>query len=211
MDALDEADTVQSAGPPTTSEQEAPDLYSFFETLCALRADVTKSSRRSHETFTRFGETLEDFQRMLRELSDRLAAERRERGRLEQEARKQFLAPCAQMLERLDRLGQKLAQPPRTNLFSARKRWAAAWASFEQGFHLLREHFAMLLRDAGIVTMETVSQRFDPSRMKAVAVEPNDQLPHNTVIEELAAGYLYNDEVLKFAEVKIAINQGSQA
>ena len=35
------------------------------------------------------------------------------------------------------------------------------------------------------------------------------QRADNTVIEELAAGYLHKDEVLKFAEVKIAINKGS--
>jgi len=45
--------------------------------------------------------------------------------------------------------------------------------------------------------------------MKAVEVEENPSLPHNTVIEEIAAGYLHKDEVLKFAEVKIAIHKGS--
>lgn len=187
-----------------------PDLYAFFEALCVLRSDVSKSSRRSHETFVRFGETLEGFEGMLRELSDRLSAERKERDRSEQAAQKRFLMPYAEMLERLNRLAQKLAQPPRASLFSARRQWAAAWASFEQGFVLLREHFELLLRDAGVVAMETVGLGFDPARMKAVAVEENASLPHNTVIEEMAAGYLHKDEVLKFAEVKIAINKGSR-
>jgi len=191
------------------NDAPTPDLYAFFEALCALRSDVSKSSRRSHETFVRFGETLEGFEGMLRELSDRLSAERRERGSSEQAAQKRFLMPYAEMLERLNRLAQKLAQPPRASLFSARRQWAAAWASFEQGFVLLREHFELLLRDAGVVAMETVGLEFDPARMKAVAVEENASLPHNTVIEEMAAGYLHKDEVLKFAEVKIAINKGS--
>jgi molecular chaperone GrpE (heat shock protein) len=189
--------------------EKVPDLYSFFEALCVLRSDVSKSARRSHDTFARFGETLEQFERMVRELSDRLAAERKERSRLEHAARKQLLAPFALMAERLDRLSQKLAQPPRAGLFAARQKWSAAWVSFEQGFTLLREHFQLLLSEAGIVAMETVGRIFDPTQMKAVAVEENDTVPHNTVIEELAAGYMLKDEVLKFAEVKIAIGKRS--
>lgn len=201
-------DALSMAAAPM-EEVPAPDLYVFFEALCALRSDVSKSSRRSHETFARFGETLEGFEALLRELSDRLGAERRERGSLEQAAQKRFLMPYAEMLERLNRLAQKLAQPPRVGIFSARRQWAAAWASFEQGFVMLREHYELLLRDAGVVAMQTVGLGFDPTRMKAVAVEENGSLPHNTVIEEIAAGYLHKDEVLKFAEVKIAINKGS--
>ncbi|MFZ1986928.1 MAG: nucleotide exchange factor GrpE [Desulfatitalea sp.] len=200
---------AMATAPP--DDVQTPDLYAFFEALCVLRSDVSKSSRRSHETFARFGETLEGFEGLLQELSNRLSAERQERGRLEQAAQKRFLMPYAEILERLNRLAQKLAQPPRANLFSARRQWAAAWGSFEQGFTLLREHFELLLRDAGVVAMETVGLGFDPARMKAVAVEENASLPHNTVIEEMAAGYLHKDEVLKFAEVKIAINKGSHA
>jgi hypothetical protein len=195
----------------TLDDAPTPDLYAFFEALCALRSDVSKSSRRSHETFVRFSETLEGFEGTLRELSDRLSAERRERASSEQAAQKRFLLPYAELLERLNRLAQKLAQPPQPGFFSARRQWAAAWASFEQGFVLLREHFELLLRDAGIVAMETVGLGFDPTRMKAVAVEENASLPHNTVIEEITAGYLHKDEVLKFAEVKIAINKGSHS
>jgi molecular chaperone GrpE (heat shock protein) len=57
--------------------------------------------------------------------------------------------------------------------------------------------------------METVGQPFDPTKMKAVAVEESDALPHNTVVEELAAGYYHKGDVLKFAEVKITTRKGN--
>lgn len=215
MEEIGEEDDASGDGPPladpSPDDLPTPDLYAFFEALCVLRSDVSKSSRRSHDTFARFGEALEGFERMLRELSDRLAAERQDRGRMEQAAQKQFLMPYAEMLERLNRLAQKLAAPPRTGLLSARRQWAAAWASCEQGVALLREHYELLLRDTGVVAMQTVGCEFNPARMKAVAVEEGNTAPHNIVIEELAAGYLFKDEVLKFAEVKIAINKGGHA
>ncbi len=207
---LDQLETPPAASPPQAESR--PDLYSFFEALCVLRSDVSKSSRRSHETFARFGESLDGFERMLLEISHRLAAEQQQPGGIPLlSAQKRFLTPFAEMLERMDRLGDKLAEPPKAGFFAFRRQWVADWTAFKQGFDLLREHFQMLLRDAGVVPMDTVGRLFDPSKMKAVAVAPSDTVAHNTVIEELAAGYLLKDEVLKFAEVKIAINKGSHS
>ncbi len=206
---LDQLDTPPAVSPPQAESR--PDLYSFFEALCVLRSDVSKSSRRSHETFARFGESLDGFERMLQEISHRQAAELQQPGGMPLSAQKRFLTPFAEMLERMDRLDGKLADPPKAGFLAFRRRWVADWTAFKQGFDLLREHFQMLLRDAGVVPMDTVGRLFDPSKMKAVAVAASDTVAHNTVIEELAAGYLLKDEVLKFAEVKIAINKGSHS
>lgn len=207
---LDKLETPPLATSPP-KDTYRPDLYLFFEALCVLRSDVSKSSRRSHETFARFGDSLDGFERMIREISHRLATEQQQRGRMPLTAQKQFLTPFAQMLERMDRLADKLANPPKAGFFASRRKWAADRTAFKQGFDLLREHFQLLLRDAGVVPMETVGHVFDPAKMKAVAVEHSDTAAHNTVIEELAAGYYLKDEVLKFAEVKIAINKGSHS
>jgi hypothetical protein len=199
-----EAPTL-AASPP---KDLRPDLYSFFEALCVLRSDVSKSSRRSHETFARFSDSLDGFERTLQDISRHLATEA-PRGRMPPVAQKKLLAPFAQILERMDRLADKLANPPKAGFFTPRRKWVTDWTAFQQGFNLLHEHFKLLLRDAGVIPMETVGHLFDPTKMRAVAIEDSDTLAHNTVIEELAAGYYFKDEVLKFAEVKVAINKGS--
>jgi molecular chaperone GrpE (heat shock protein) len=43
--------------------------------------------------------------------------------------------------------------------------------------------------------------------MVAVAAEPDPQRPHQTVIEEIAAGYLRDDELLRAAQVKVTLNK----
>jgi len=201
---------AQIETPPPASlppAEHPPDLYSFFEALCVLRSDVSKSSRRSHETLARFKDTLDGFERSIQEMARRFTTEQRQHGRISMPAQRQFLTPFAQMLERMDRLSNKLADPPNPGFFAARRKWITHWNTFKEGFDLLREHFQLLLRDAGIVPMETVGHIFDPAKMKAVAAENSETVPHNTVIEELATGYYLNNEVLKFAEVKIAINK----
>lgn len=203
----------QLEAPPLTSsppkDAPRPDLYSFFEALCVLRSDVSKSSRRSHDTLTRFSDSLDGFERTIQEISRRMATET-PNGRMSLAAQKKLLTPFAQLLERMDRLADKLADPPKAGLFASRRKWVKDCSAFNKGFNLLREHFQLLLRDAGVVPMETVGHLFDPTKMKAVATEESDTAVHNTVIEELAAGYYFKNEVLKFAEVKIAINKGSQ-
>jgi molecular chaperone GrpE (heat shock protein) len=158
----------------------------------------------------RFGETLAGFEAMLQSLVERLTEERQQRGRPELTARREFLAPFAEMLDRLNRLENRLERPPDVGLLSARRKWAEAWLSLRQGFALLREHFELLLRKEGIRSMEAVGQPFDPTKMKAVAVEENDTLAHNTVVEELSAGYFHKGDVLKFAEVKISVRKGGR-
>ena len=206
LNRLDEEKAADGESP----EARAPDLYSFFEALCVLRSDVRKSTRRSHDTFLRFGETLAGFEETLKSLAERLSEERQQRGRLEQTEQREFLTPFAEMLERLNRLENRLAPTSDVSLLSARRKWAEAWSSLRQGFVLLREHFELLLREEGILPMETVGQPFDPTKMKAVAVEENDTLAHNTVVEELAAGYFHKGDVLKFAEVKISVRRGGR-
>jgi molecular chaperone GrpE len=202
---LDQIETPPTASPPQA--ERPPDLYSFFEALCVLQSDVSKSSRRNHETFARFKDTLDGFERTMQEMAHRFNTEQRQHDRISISAQKQFLTPFAQMQERMDRLSKKLADPPNPGFFAVHRKWITHWNTFKEGFDLLREHFQLLLRDAGIVPMETVGHIFDPVKMKAVAAEDSTTVPHNTVIEELAAGYYLKDEVLKFAEVKIAINK----
>ncbi len=204
---LNRLDTEETAA-AHAGEERVPDLYSFFEALCVLQSDVRKSTRRSHDTFLRLGETLAGFEETLTSLAQRQTEERQQDHRRAQTERRAFLAPFAEMLERLNRIEDRLKHPPDSGLLFARRKWAAAWSSLGQGFGLLREHFEQLLRAEGVTPISTVGKPFDPTIMKAVAVEARDALPPNTVVEELAAGYYHKGDVLKFAEVKIATRKG---
>ncbi len=205
LDQLDDDPAAVAARP----QEQTPDLYGFYEALCLLGSDVRKDTRRNHDTFMRFSETLERFEQMLHVLTERQARTHEQSGRLAHHEQKSFMAPYAQMLERLMRLEEKLADPPKSGLLSARRKWSEAWSAFREGFGLLREHFEQLLGQSGIEKMVCVGRPFDPASMKAVAVVHNGVAVHNTVVEEVAAGFTYKGEVLKFAEVKIAMEKGA--
>jgi len=76
--------------------------------------------------------------------------------------------------------------------------------SISKGFELTLKNFEKALKEEGVEPMNCESQKFDPYKQEVIIVEERDDLPENTIIEELDKGYYYNNKVLKPAKVKIS-------
>lgn len=76
--------------------------------------------------------------------------------------------------------------------------------SVKKGFKLLMKNFEKILSEEGVEPMEAEGKIFDPYKHEVKLVKINDDLPENTIIEELSKGYLYNNEVLRPAMVVIS-------
>ncbi len=111
-----------------------------------------------------------------------------------------------ELVDRMHRLGAAFERPPRPGrfaFFGSDAAWRKAWANSQQGFSILVSHLEKLLQQAGIQRLNTVGTIFDPVTMLAVAtIAPNGQ-PLNVVVEEVAPGYRWRNEILRPAEVKI--------
>lgn len=186
---------------------DPPDLYSFYEELCILRGEVRKDARRNHDAFTRFNDALNDFHTMVKPLvkSARwLEKENLKHGHGGGVSHRELFMSLLELLERVKRIEIKLSKPPETGFFLSRKKWLADWKTLNQGIVIIRDHFEQLLHSHGITAMHTLSKPFDPACMKAVEIVTSGSVEPNTVVEEIAGGYLYNGQVIKFAEVKVA-------
>lgn len=77
--------------------------------------------------------------------------------------------------------------------------------SIKKGFDMLIKNFEKILEDEGIRPMNSEKQIFDPYKHEVVLVEEReDDLPENTIIEEIERGYYYKDKILRPAKVKIS-------
>ncbi|TFG00062.1 MAG: nucleotide exchange factor GrpE [Promethearchaeota archaeon] len=77
--------------------------------------------------------------------------------------------------------------------------------SLKSGFEMLVNNFEKLLANEGVKPMNCEGELFDPYKHEALMVEEgHDDLPENTILEELDKGYYYNEKVLKPARVKIS-------
>jgi len=75
----------------------------------------------------------------------------------------------------------------------------------KNGFEIIVKKFEKLLTEEGIKPMNSEGEKFDPYKHEAVLVEEGrDDLPDNTILEEITKGYFVKDKVLRPAMVKIS-------
>jgi molecular chaperone GrpE len=75
----------------------------------------------------------------------------------------------------------------------------------KNGFEIILKNFEKLLTEEGVKPMNSEGEKFDPYKHEAVLVEENrDDLPENTILEEITKGYYFKDKVLRPAMVKIS-------
>jgi molecular chaperone GrpE len=68
----------------------------------------------------------------------------------------------------------------------------------------MRRRLGTLLEAEQVKSFDSVGQTFDPTRHEAVATVPDGDHPSGTVVDEAGRGYLWRDELLRPARVRVA-------
>lgn len=213
-------------------DREPPDLYSFYEALCVLKSEFRKNARRTHETFSRFGETLDEFQEILAEANSRQEEPAFSPTSLDSGTPHRIYLPLVELYDRMLRLGARLQAgreetsprpaPPESLWQRIRSRVCSKASSpgggltpqqtplpaVAEGFFLILSHFEALLAQEEILRIPTTGQPFDPFIMTAVEARERADLEPNTIIEEISPGYLWGEQVLKLASVVVSTRKG---
>jgi molecular chaperone GrpE len=72
------------------------------------------------------------------------------------------------------------------------------------GLEIIHEQLENILSEFEIRPVQAVGQPFDPEVHDAMAQEPSDEHPPNTVLREFQRGYIHGDRVLRPARVIVA-------
>ncbi len=219
---MNELTEIPEVKPPL----DVPDIFSFYQELCVLRSETRKGGRRNQDLLTRFGENLSGFQQTLEEVQNSLCRMDKKGSNLEDN--KPIFLPLVDILERMERLRERLEFPPentnsevhhaggwkaRFNRFLEKcllttsdnlDNWEKAWNSLKDGFEITLSHLDSLLKKEGVTRIKTVGIDFNPALMTAVAVEYTEERQEYLVLEEISPGFLFNNIVIKLAEVKIS-------
>ncbi len=70
----------------------------------------------------------------------------------------------------------------------------------DQGLQVSINQFLDIIKGEGVTRVKTVGENFDPYTMECVTTEVGEE---NKVLEELRAGYMLYDKVLRPAQVKV--------
>jgi molecular chaperone GrpE len=76
--------------------------------------------------------------------------------------------------------------------------------SFLPGVELIRKQLEDVLVKNGLATIETIGKPFDPKVHEAMMQVESDEYPEDTVAKELRKGYLFNDKVIRPAQVAVS-------
>jgi len=70
----------------------------------------------------------------------------------------------------------------------------------DQGLKVSINHFLDILKAEGVIKIKTVGEIFNPHTMECITTETGEE---NKVLEELRAGFMLYDKVLRPAQVKV--------
>lgn len=73
-----------------------------------------------------------------------------------------------------------------------------------KGVEMLYRQILQVLEQAGMSKIEAVGQPFDPKLHEAIMQVEDDSVPEDTVVEELRAGYILNERVIRPSMVKVS-------
>jgi hypothetical protein len=172
------------------AETPSTDWYSMWAAVTALTQEVRLQGR----AFKQMGETLA--------------------ANAEQRTRKDSVTGLIEMRERLQRGleaagGRKELQPVLWDRIF-KERWRDVQHSLEvgraleEGYRLSLAYLDDLLFQSQVQPIDCEGRKFDPKRMNAVDVEETDQAEEGTVLSVYRAGYEWNGELFRPAQVRVA-------
>jgi molecular chaperone GrpE len=189
---------------PPDDPGEATDLYSLFVEMAGLRSEVRTESRLVKEALDQFRgvfDLLRTSQATLQQELDRVRAETRAQAHA---ALRPLLLDAIDLRDRL-LAALKLVATGRPH-WSDRllRRNAPGGAAWQEGLRMTMRRLDQVLLDRGVVATHLVGQPFDPRRARVIATAPDASVAEGTVIEEVRTGFLWEDHVLRTAEVIVS-------
>jgi molecular chaperone GrpE len=207
LDGLDHDGSGEA--PPATAEEasEEADLFAVFVELAGVRNEVRTQSRIVKEALDRFRSVFDTLQASHTTLEQELKRARADAHDRERAVLKPLLLDVIDVRDRLAAgLKPAPAALPRRwyeRLLPEAKRAAEAQA-WREGLQMTLRRVDALLANQRICVIETVGLPFDPRHAAAVATVADPSAADGTVVEEVRAGFLWDGELLRPAEVTVA-------
>lgn len=204
LDGLDAADAPEVDAASDGADDEASDLYSVFVEIAGLRNEARAQARLVKDALDQFRALFETLQSSNAAL-DRELKEVRARAREQDRA---LLRPLLlDMLDVRDRLAAGLAAypPERARPWWARWRRIASTADpWREGMEMTLWRLDRALADRGVTPIATIGRLFAPAIARVVATRDDPSVAEGWVIAEIRAGFEWDGELLRAAEVIVA-------
>jgi molecular chaperone GrpE len=197
-------DMVEDGEEPPDDPGETADLFSVLVEMAALRSEVRTESRLVKEALEQFRgvfDSLQASQATLQRELDRARTETRDQA---QSALRPLLLDVIDLRDRLvAALTLSAAARPRwrDRLWRRDRSGVAAW---QEGLRMTLRRLDQVLLDRRVVATQLAGLPFDPRLARAIGTAADSAVAEGTVVEEVRAGFLWDDQVLRTAEVIVS-------
>jgi len=196
---------LESTQSPAVLASQTPDLHSLLAELTGLKGEVKAEARQFKNTLDSLNSALAIVEADNKTLATELAAsaERFEQQKIEMQ--RHMLLEMIEIYDRLS-LGNELLhnyQPVDTLFKKSRKKDVQFIKRFEEGQSMAIKRFEQVLKNHQVRAIDCVGELLDPLTMSAVETAQDKQIANGMVLEELRKGFLFQDQVLRLAEVKV--------
>jgi molecular chaperone GrpE len=148
------------------------------EALEEIEKELKKSREEAEEWESKAKKIKADFENYKKDEDDR-------KDKWQEDAKKEL---AEEMIEVMDNMERALLT-------------AEEDSSVYQGVKMVADQLYEKLEDEGLQRIDAEGEEFDPRMHKAVDTETHDE--HNRIVEQRRKGYMYDDEVLREAEVVV--------
>lgn len=131
-----------------------------------------------------------DYLRALADLDNYRKRKEEEFERFKEYANEGLLAELLPVLDNFDRALSSTDEKEKDN--------------FYKGMEIILRQLKEVLEKRGLKGYDSLDKEFDPKFHEALGYRETDEKPPNTIIEEMAKGYLLKDRVLRPAKVIVA-------
>jgi molecular chaperone GrpE len=199
---LDDSEPVTDESISSCEEEsEERDLYAIFVELAALRSEVRAESRLVKTALDQFREVFETLRGGHAALEGELARARAEAQRHERVALKPLLLDILDLRDRLIGALNSTNTTQRGWVDRLLSRAAKNEEPWKEGLRMTLRRLDQILLERRVTPIVTRGRILDPRLARVVATIEAAGQAEGTVIEETRAGFHWDDEVLRLAEV----------
>ncbi len=209
-------------------DQQKPDLYTLLESVTALRQEISLQGRSFHqleqtlkqltecpdssksldENLLLLTQHVEKMEKEIYSLTSQSLKSEREAGREEgrHEAFSLLLDPLLDTHDQLRRLEeQNVSRVEQKNSWFFARFGKKREEDFLHLISLSLKKISQRLDTMNVISIAQCGMEFNPSTMKAVETEQSDSTSNHLVSEIYRQGYIHEERVIRFAEVKVTV------
>lgn len=161
-----------------TEELETDEATAQVAQLQAANAELAEQVKRTSAEFQNFRRRQEE-----------------EAKRVKVRIREEIIRSMLPILDNLER-----------TLTAANQGGDGAYDALLKGVELIEKDVKKIFGEHGLAAIEAAGQQFDPALHEAVMMQETDEVPDQTILQELQKGYTLNDRVIRPSMVQVARN-----